>query len=182
MGYYGTFDCDVHIAADKVTLAEKALAASEDWAKDFTINGKGDLSDYIGGWFYEADSYYKEASPLEQLAGAATEVPIKGEYFLSGHSHQKWRSQERVVEIIAPFVTKGSFIEITGEEGERVRLEFNGESMHENWAKTLFEEDLLPLESAEEALKEIVALYKSSGEEMPGRVTEIIKHHRADLL
>lgn len=185
MGYYGQFEFDVVIDATQVLAAEQALAASERFGEEFTTDYNGKIDEFLNYYWLEFDVEFVEpSSPLTALAEAAEDLPIRdprGDLVMDGYTNQKWRSYARAMfEILAPFIKPGSLIEIQGEEGEKVRWEFDGEELVADYAEVMFSDQLAPLQRAEACL-EAIAKYLKQHEGF-GDIRGFVESNRPDLL
>lgn len=185
MGYYGDFDFDIVIEATKLADAEKALATSERFGKEFAKNYSSKIDEFLNAYWHDIDAEFdKPSNPLTALAGAASDGPDRdprGDLVLEGFTSQKWRSYARdMFAILAPFVKAGSLVEIKGEEGERVRWEFDGERMIVDLAVIMFSHELGPLRNAEDGLRSIAEYIEEHGGF--GDIRQKIKDYRPDML
>lgn len=186
MGYYGDFSFSVVIPANKIQGAERALAESSDFGKEFKETFYGDIVSFLKEYWIDlgADEIFfeREVPALTALARAVVDdVDARGALTIEGYTHQKWRSwAEDMFDLLAPFIQADSLVEITGEEGERVRWEFDGKERIEDGAEVLFSDALNPLRDAERALAQIALYIEEHGGF--GDIRKIIEGSRPDLL
>lgn len=112
----------VHIAADKKPAAYEALKAVVD--KDVP----GRATNFAE--LMKECRWRVEESTVDGMEGDVTEVEFTGS--------RLWNTED-VWRALAPFVTRGSFIEFKGEEDDGWRYVFDGEAMHEVKSKLVWD-------------------------------------------
>ena len=125
MGYYvHQSDTKFHIkrenikpAFDELKIIKEPLA----WASGLFSSGFKNLTDALEdvGWILEFDN----------ATGDVVGISFESE---------KIGDEQIFFSAIAPYVTKGSFIEMCGEDGERWRWVFDGKTMKEVYPKVLW--------------------------------------------
>ncbi len=130
MGYYiSSTGCNFSMKKNKAPEALKALKQL------FS-------SDFHAGWVRNKEVV--NAKTFEEALRAAR-FSVWGshdsdEYSKISFEGEKYSGDEMTtLEAIAPFVKKGSYIEMLGEEGEHFRWVFNGKKMQEQQAKIVWE-------------------------------------------
>ena len=116
----------------KALLAIKALAGSEtitdsggrhfSWVNNEEYLGAKTLAEAIDAWRWEAE--------VDGDEGDIIDIRFRGE---------KYGDDDAFFKAIAPFVEKGSFIEMQGEEGARWRWFFDGYTVHEQEGRVVYE-------------------------------------------
>lgn len=158
IGYYAEFQFSVVIPTAKVAGAEKALAESERFGKEFKEAHNSSISEFLQEYWLDMgpDEIYfeQDVSALAELANAAeSDTDLRGDLTIEGFTHQKWRSYaEDMFDILAPYIQTDSIVEIKGEEGEQLRWEFDGESRSESYATVMWPAELNALHLAQAEL------------------------------
>lgn len=188
MGYYGAFEFDVTIPAAKVSACAEAIRNCQDKDIRSTLTGEGavGLSDpelvekLLSEHFYDAEVYFADEPPaLTQLAMAGNDQPVHGDLRLEGYSHQKWRQYiESTLCLIAPFASPGDSVDVQGEEGEKCRWVFDGETVDFQQSEIIWPSEMEPHEANERIVQEIVSALSAGEEFSPAR---IIREHRPEL-
>lgn len=146
MGYnVDITNADASIAADKLDgcfEALKALNKRDDLKTGGSYGQRPDGTyDQIEAWFAWMPANYDEtcqsAEAIFNELGFETYIE-DGALYLQAYS-DKSGAQDVFLEAAAPFITAGSYIEWDGEDGERWRQDFDGESMTTRTGRTVWE-------------------------------------------
>lgn len=117
---------------EKALLAIKALAGHESitdssgphfsWVNNEEYLKAETLEKAIDAWRWHAE--------VDGAEGDIIDISFRGE---------KYGDDDAFFKAIAPFVVKGSFIEMSGEEGARWRWFFDGYTVHEQSGRVVYE-------------------------------------------
>ncbi len=138
MGYCITQQASVfHVAADKFDAAVKAIQALAGKGKSYSWVNKFDhLDDFVEimeEWRYEIGIAEKDqdvALGIKAKKGDVLDIQFIGE---------KLGSDEVLFAAIAPFVTSGSYVEFSGEDGSQWRYVFNNGKMRESYGTVVWD-------------------------------------------
>jgi hypothetical protein len=133
MGYYmQVVDTKFRIKREnfgKALLAIKSLAGKETYGTHFSWVNTPEflkaetLEEGIKAWRWEAE--------VEGPSGDVTDISFRGE---------KLGDDELFFQVIAPFVEKGSFVEMSGDDNGRWRWFFDGYTVLDQTAKVTYDE------------------------------------------
>lgn len=182
MGYYAQVEIDFTIKAGHIDAARKSLMA----AKAFSdVDNNTDLSEYLRNIWHDGDVYaeWSEATPLAQLAGAATDTDTRSLY-VHGYAHVKWRDWvDGLLRVLAPHLTEGSSLEIRGEEYERVRYDIAGGEFRSTSAVEVWDDEFKVLTNKALAFDRIAALFESGASlEAAQGLDSVVMGHVAALI
>jgi hypothetical protein len=149
MGYYGTFTFDLTIPSKHLVAAQKSLVDN-----DLIVVNEDRLDEALGEWLDAVTPFYKEVSPLEQLARVKDGGEARGDLCIQGTTHQKWSDDmDMIPAYLGPYLTRDSTVHIRGEEGEQGFYRFETGQLVEDWGVMLFGWEKKALEGAENALR-----------------------------
>lgn len=116
---------------------EKALAAIQ------ALHGKEYIKDSFGSRFCWVDSNFFELNDLTAILKAWRWKPKFKDGNIVGieFTGEKLGSDKVLWEALAPFVTKGSFIIMKGEDGCKWKWTFDGVAFKEVGSETIFDDD-----------------------------------------
>jgi hypothetical protein len=129
MGYNISLEeAGFRISADNVPKALEALKAMPDkkysWMNDNSWQGLDSFGAIMEEWRYPVE--------FDKDSGDVTGIDFEGE---------KIGDEVALFEALAPFVEKGSYIHMSGEDNAQWRWEFDGESLNENEARIVWDEE-----------------------------------------
>ncbi len=121
---------------------QKALEAIKALKKNDTLGDRRNYSCYKYGYAWVDTDEYMDADNLEKAMNAwrwEVENDVEGNINTIFFNGEKLGDDKVLFDVIAPYVKKGSFIEMRGEDGCIWRWIFDGKTCEEKTARIVFE-------------------------------------------